>query len=185
MLRFTKTKIIFLACALAVALLTVPAAVVVTTAPVYAKDPSFQCARDPNLDKEQPDNKDKDKLQTDCYHAPSHACGSGDDLTPTSIDLGCKGDACVTSGSTDSFCKGDHSAIMDATFGIIRFLTNGVGFIIVASLIVGGIQFSASGGDPQARTTAIKRLTTIGTALLIYIFAYAILNYILPKGFLS
>jgi hypothetical protein len=105
------------------------------------------------------------------------ACGGGLDGTgkanPTytpSIDVG---------------CKGIGNPITDFTFGIIRILSDGVGLVIIGSIIVGGIQFSASRGDPQATAKAITRIRATVIALFIYIFGYAILNYIIPAGFLK
>ncbi len=56
--------------------------------------------------------------------------------------------------------------------------------MIIGSIVVGGIQYTASRGDPQATATAIGRIRSTMIALLIYIFGYAILNYIIPAGFL-
>lgn len=92
-------------------------------------------------------------------------CGSGDTAYTPVIDIG---------------CRGQGNAIMDSLFGIIRFLSDGVGLVVVGSIIVGGIQYSASRGDPQATALAINRIRSSLIALLIYIFAYAFLNYILP-----
>ncbi len=83
----------------------------------------------------------------------------------------------------DIGCKGQGNQITDASFAIIRFLSNGVGLIIIGSIIVGGIQYTASRGDPQATANAIKRIQSTMIALVIFIFGYAILNYILPAGF--
>ena len=99
----------------------------------------------------------------------SQACGSGSDAYTPSIDIGCTGKIA--------------NPIIDATFAVIRFLTNGVGLIIIGSIIVGGIQYTASRGDPQATAAAIQRLQSTVVALVIFIFGYAILNYVIPKGF--
>ena len=69
---------------------------------------------------------------------------------------------------------------MDALFGFIQFLSYGVGLVVVGSIIVGGIQYSASRGDPQATAQAINRIRSSLIALLIYIFGFAFLNYLLP-----
>ncbi len=98
-----------------------------------------------------------------------HSCGGGTDAVSTSIDIGCKG-------------KGNP--IADATFAIIRVLSDGVGLVIIGSIVVGGIQYSASRGDPQATAIAIGRIRSTVIALLLYIFGYAILNFIIPAGFL-
>lgn len=97
----------------------------------------------------------------------------------------CGGDG-ANNGYTPSIeigCKGIGNPIIDAIFAIIRFITNGVGIVIIASVVYGGIQYTLSRGDPQATAQAINRLRTSVIALLFFIFAYAFLNYIIPNGF--
>jgi hypothetical protein len=99
---------------------------------------------------------------------PYH-CGGGEGAVYTSIDIGCAG-------------KGN--ALFDMAFAIIRLLSAGVGIIIVISTVVAGIQYTTSAGDPNAVQAAIQRLANNVIALLIFIFGYAILNFIIPAGFL-
>jgi hypothetical protein len=87
--------------------------------------------------------------------------------------------------SIDIGCRGRGNPIADALFGIIRFLSAGVGLVIVGSIIVGGIQYTGSRGEPQATAMAVNRIRSSLYALLIYIFAFAILNYLIPAGFLN
>lgn len=68
-------------------------------------------------------------------------------------------------------------------FAIIRALSVGVGLVIVASMIFAGIQYTASRDDPSAVGKAKERVLNNVIALLVYIFAYAILNYVIPRGF--
>ena len=82
-------------------------------------------------------------------------------------------------------CTGKGNPIIDTTFAIIRFLSVGVGFAIVAGLIIAGIQFTASRGDPQLRAKALSRIYNVVIALFVFIFAYAILNYVIPVGFFN
>lgn len=100
----------------------------------------------------------------------THPCGSGPDRTYTSIDIG---------------CKGLGNPITDAFFAIVRFLSNGVGLVVIGSIIYGGIQYTASRGDPQATAKALERIRASVVALIIFIFGYAILNYLIPAGFLK
>ena len=103
--------------------------------------------------------------------ACGHQCGASDqDPYTPAIDIGCKG-------------KGNP--IMDALFGIIRFLSDGVGLVVIGSIIVGGIQYSGSRGDPQSTAMAINRIRSSLFALLIFIFAYAMLNYLIPGAVLQ
>ena len=102
--------------------------------------------------------------------AGKDTCGSGDNAVSISIDIGCVG-------------KGNP--ILDMTFAILRFLSIGVGLVIVASMIVAGIQYTSSRGDPQATAKAITRITSNVGALLLFIFIYAILNWLIPAGLLK
>ena len=111
-------------------------------------------------------------------------------LLPTSVAFaantcgdGVNGKAVVT--SIDIGCAGKGNPIADMTFGIIRFLSAGVGLVIVGSVIVAGIQYSASNGDPQAASKAKARISSTLIALLIFIFSYTLLNYLTPGGFLN
>lgn len=128
---------------------------------------------------------------------PKYGCGSngtdqqGNEITgftPTSIDFGCKGDACAPNapaGSSDAYCSTYHNGITDLIFAIIRFLSAGVGIVVVASIVLGGIQYTTSRDDPASTNAAITRIRSSLIALLIFIFAYAILNYLIPVGFFN
>jgi hypothetical protein len=100
----------------------------------------------------------------------AYQCGAGANAVSTSIDIG---------------CKKEGNPIVDAAFAIIRLLSDGVGLVIVGSIIYAGIQYSSSGGDPQSTAKAIHRIRESLVALLIFIFGYAILNYVIPAGFLQ
>ncbi len=97
-----------------------------------------------------------------------HQCGARPNSVYTSINIGCYG-------------KGQP--IMDMLFAIIRFLTNGVGLVVVGSIIVGGIQYTMSRGDPQATARAVERIRNSFFAFLLFLFAFAILNFVVPAGF--
>jgi hypothetical protein len=92
-------------------------------------------------------------------------CGDGDNAYTPAIDLGCKG-------------KGNP--IMDMIFGIIHFLSDGVGIVVIGSIIVGAIQYTGSRGDPQSTAMAVNRLRSSLLAFVLFLFAYAIINYIIP-----
>ena len=101
--------------------------------------------------------------------ATQHYCGGGSQKVAVSIDFGCQG-------------KGNP--IIDMLFAVIRLLSDGVGLVIIASLIVAGIQFTSSRGDPQATANATKRIQSNVTALILFFFTYAILNYLVPGAVL-
>jgi hypothetical protein len=99
---------------------------------------------------------------------PCGSKASGTQYTPA-IDIGCQS-------------KGN--AIDDMLFAIIRILSDGVGLVVIGSIIVAGIQYTTSQGNPQNTAKAVARVRSSIIALLIYIFGYAILNYLIPAGFL-
>ncbi|MGH7241496.1 MAG: hypothetical protein ACREGB_04330, partial [Candidatus Saccharimonadales bacterium] len=57
-----------------------------------------------------------------------------------------------------------------------------VGVIAVASIIMGGINYSTSGGDPQKAAKAKARITNTILALVIYGFLYGFLQFVIPGG---
>jgi len=106
-----------------------------------------------------------------------YQCGSGKNTVKTSINIGCLGTKCKTSNVDGC------SALLDATFAVVRFLSAGVGIIIIGSIIVAGLQYIAARDDPNATNKAKARINTSMLALVIFIFSYAILNYVIPAGF--
>lgn len=106
-----------------------------------------------------------------------YQCGSGANAVRVSIDFGCQGKNCKT-----SLPKG-CSAMLDAVFAIVRFLSVGVGVVVVASMVWAGLQYTMARADPNAIGQAKERILNNLIALLIYIFSYAILNYVIPRGF--
>lgn len=108
-------------------------------------------------------------LNTD---AKGDVCGGGDnnDTVKTIINIGCRG-------------KGN--AIVDLIFAIIRILSIGVGIVVIGSLIFAGIQYIMSAGNPSQTQAAIERIRNTVFALILYIFAYALLNWLIPAGILN
>ena len=97
-------------------------------------------------------------------------CGEAKDERPavtTSIDFG---------------CKGDGNPINDMLFAVLRFLITGVGIVVVAMVIVGGIQYTFSQGEPQNQAKARQRIMAALSALLLYVFTFAILQWLVPGG---
>jgi hypothetical protein len=116
-------------------------------------------------------------VATDNAHCPK--------LTQTTTSNSCGGPGQTISTSIDFGCEHKGPALLDLTFAIIHFLSDGVGLVVVASLIWAGIQYTTSAGDPQATATAVKRIRSNVVSLFLYIFAYAILNYVVPGAILN
>lgn len=64
----------------------------------------------------------------------------------------------------------------------ITALTAAFGVIAVISLILGGIQYSSSGGDPQKVSVAKKRIFNTIVAVFAYLFLYSFLQFLIPGG---
>lgn len=128
--------------------------------------------------------KEDEKIQyssdgsTECVRNDGlRECGAGEKVVKVSFNFGCRG---------PQYCEGkldcNLNPITDIMFAIFRFLSAGVGLIVIGSIIVAGIQYSASRGNPQATEASIKRITNAIIGLLIYIFMFAILNSLVPGG---
>jgi hypothetical protein len=65
---------------------------------------------------------------------------------------------------------------------IITVLSGTVGLVVVLSLIIGGVQYSASEGDPQKVSKAKNRISNTIFAFIAYMFLYAFLQFLVPGG---
>jgi len=66
----------------------------------------------------------------------------------------------------------------------INVLSALAGIVIIGSIVYAGILYSASGSDPQKVSAAKDRIRNAFIALIVFIFGYAILNYLVPGGVL-
>ncbi len=65
---------------------------------------------------------------------------------------------------------------------IVGFLARGVGLVVTISMVYAGFQYIFSRGDPGKTQAAVNRMIQAGIALFLYIFATAILNWLIPGG---
>lgn len=66
----------------------------------------------------------------------------------------------------------------------IDFLSALVGVAVVISIVIGGMQYGSSGGDPQKVTAAKNRIRNSIIALITFIFLLSLLNFLIPGGLL-
>ncbi len=78
----------------------------------------------------------------------------------------------------------DNCGIVRYLVEFINILTAIVGIVIVAMIIVGGVQYSAAGDNPQAVQAAKGKITNALLALVVFIFTSAFLQWIVPGGVL-
>ncbi|MGB4759507.1 MAG: hypothetical protein WBP26_05645 [Candidatus Saccharimonadales bacterium] len=65
---------------------------------------------------------------------------------------------------------------------LVRLLSAAVGVVVVASIVIGGVQYSAAGSDPQKVAEARKRISNAILALVVFIFLSAFLQWLIPGG---
>ncbi len=99
-------------------------------------------------------------------------CGQGNDAVKTKFNFGCQG----------SNYEGPGGSIGDLAFSFIRFLSMGVGIVVVISIIVAGIQYSASEGNPETTQSAKNRIRSAIIGLVLYVFIFAIIQFLVPGG---
>lgn len=68
---------------------------------------------------------------------------------------------------------------------IVNLLSAAVGIIVVAAIIVGAIQFSTSGGDPQKAANGKKHIQNALLGLVVYLLLFGFLQFIIPGGLLN
>lgn len=78
-------------------------------------------------------------------------------------------------------CVQQNQIVQDLQM-IINFLSAGVGVVIIAMIITGGIQYSMAGDNAQAVNAAKQRITNALIALLAFIFLFAFVQWLIPGG---
>lgn len=89
------------------------------------------------------------------------------------------------SGDARIVCEQRNNPIINLVFSLIRFLTFGIGILIIFSIILSGFQYMTAQGNSQTTGKALKRIFNAVIALLLYIFAFAIMNYLVPGGLIQ
>ena len=75
----------------------------------------------------------------------------------------------------------DNPIVQDINV-VVNFLSIGVGVVVIAMIIIGGIQYSIAGDNPQAVSAAKQRIINALIALVAYIFMFAFLQWLIPGG---
>jgi len=94
-------------------------------------------------------------------------------------------DICGNPGNANSQSNPDSSCnkfVENYLNPAIIVLTSLIGIAAVLSIILAGIQYSASADDPGAVTKAKQRIFNTILGLVAYLFLLAFLNYLIPGG---
>lgn len=76
----------------------------------------------------------------------------------------------------------ENCGILEYLAIFINVLSGLVGVAVIGSIIVAGIQYSASAGDAQAVAAAKKRISNALLALLVFALTYSFLQWLVPGG---
>ncbi|HVA11407.1 MAG TPA: pilin [Candidatus Dormibacteraeota bacterium] len=82
-----------------------------------------------------------------------------------------------------SACRYKHCDLVNQYINpAINLFSLSFGLVAVISLIFGGIQYSASQGDPQKAASAKNRIYNTIIAIFAYLFLYTFLQFLIPGG---
>ena len=108
--------------------------------------------------------------------APATAAACADGEVELSVKVNSKNDSnCV---------KPDANGGVIVTYLkiILKFLSGGVGLVIVLMITIAAVQYITAAGQPEQVKAAKNRIQNALTALVLFLTAFAILNLIIPGG---
>jgi hypothetical protein len=114
------------------------------------------------------------QIQASSVHDAPSIVAADTQLPPRADDPAA--DCTKTSNSGD--CNQIYFYINEA----INFLSAGVGIVVVAMIIVGGIQYASAEDDPARVSAARTRVTNALLGLVAYIFLFGFLQWLVPGG---
>ncbi len=94
----------------------------------------------------------------------------------------------VKISSTDSGCvtpDANGGVIITYLKMILKFLSGGVGLVVLLMLVIAAIQYITAAGQPEQVKHAKNRIQNALTALVLFLIAFAVLNLIIPGGIFS
>lgn len=87
-----------------------------------------------------------------------------------------------TKDCTDANLNQNNCGIIYYLKMFINVLSAMVGIVVIGVIIVGGIQYATSAGDPGAAAAAKKRIINALIALVMFFLTYAFLQWVVPGG---
>lgn len=78
--------------------------------------------------------------------------------------------------------SGNGGIVMALLVKIINFLAVGVGIAVVGGIVWGGITYIRSNGNASIAQQGITIIVNSVIGLLLFIFMYAIVNFLVPGG---
>lgn len=94
----------------------------------------------------------------------------------------------ISNGDCVPFSESDdnlaHNPIIKYLGIVINFLLAGVGIVVTMVIVIAGYQYMTSQGNPQSINAAKDKIFKAVISLIAYIFAWAIINWVVPGGIL-
>lgn len=88
----------------------------------------------------------------------------------------------ILSGSDCAGTGADGSSVTSLLLYILNFLAVGVGIAVVAGIAWGGFLYTQAGGDSSKTKQAISTIINSVIGLVLFIFMYALANFLVPGG---
>lgn len=79
-------------------------------------------------------------------------------------------------------CFKNHNPLVGRLNQVMNFLSAGVGIIVVVMVIIGGLQYTAAGNNPQAVTAAKKKISNALIAFVAFMLLYSFMQWLIPGG---
>lgn len=107
------------------------------------------------------------------------ACGTQD-----GVDIGSNAEGECAEKTAFSFgdCKKSGVTISCLIAELMQFLTVLVGIAVVAGITVGGITYSTGSGNPARTQKGVNIILNSILGLLLFLFMFAIINFLIPGG---
>lgn len=110
--------------------------------------------------------------------------------TPQTVSAACTKDEIATSfswGGKKCFPKKNadgsvNNPLYIGLLAIFNFLAVGVGIIVTGGIVFGAIQYTTANGNASQTQQGITVIVNSVIGLLLFIFMFAILNFLVPGG---
>lgn len=76
----------------------------------------------------------------------------------------------------------ENNGIWKLLLTIVNWLTVGVGIIVALGIVLGAIRYITSDGNASQTQQGMSMITNAILGLVLYIFMYAIINFLVPGG---
>ena len=114
-------------------------------------------------------------------------CSTNGGATSTTSVNAQLGNGCINADGTklsQRDCLAKNPIVKDLNL-FVTVLSAGVGIVVVAMIILGGIQYSLAGGSPDKVKEARKRILNALLAMVAFVLTFTFLQWLIPGGIFS